>query len=219
MRSQLHALAALLSTKERPVLTECEVPSRASQDVVEGNILMLSKIEQRFLGRQANSPPIPTTLDMRLEEFFETMKRKIVSGRNCVRSTYVVEMEWKRGELLIVSSAIWAQHFVTTVVGTLSHCCVPHTPHVLFWSVPTSSRSFSDVSVFPVSTVSSVSMLQRLTTSPCFCSPIYQSDVLPPSVLIILLMALISSAFFANTFVLVCNFMCFFADVKLGCTH
>jgi hypothetical protein len=24
---------------------------------------------------------------------------------------------------------------------------------------------------------------------------------------------------FANTFVLVCNFTCFFADVKLGCTH
>ena len=145
MRSQLHALAALLSTKE--------VRSRAGQDVVEGNILMLSRIERRFLGRQANSPSIPTTIDVRLEELvFETMKRKFVTGRNCVRSPYVVEIEWKGGELLIVSSAIWAQHILTTVVDTLSHCCVPQTPHVLFWSVPTSSQSFSDVSVFPIST-------------------------------------------------------------------
>jgi len=86
MRSQLHALAALLSTKE--------VRSRAGQDVVEGNILMLSRIERRFLGRQANSPSIPTTIDVRLEELvFETMKRKFVTGRNCVRSPYVVEIE------------------------------------------------------------------------------------------------------------------------------
>jgi len=128
MRSQLHALAALLSTKERPVLIECEVRSPTSQDVVEGNILMLSRIERRFLciywmrgalpnsqdvvegnilmlsriewrflGRQTNNPSIPTTLDVRLGELvFETMKRKIVTGRNCVRSTYVVEMEERR---------------------------------------------------------------------------------------------------------------------------
>lgn len=68
MRSQLHGLGALLSTKERPVLNECEVRPRASQDIVEGNILMLTRIERRFLGRQDHSPSIPTTLDLRLEE-------------------------------------------------------------------------------------------------------------------------------------------------------
>jgi hypothetical protein len=46
MRMQLHALAALLSTKERLVLFECEVRHRAIQDIVEGNILMLSRIER-----------------------------------------------------------------------------------------------------------------------------------------------------------------------------
>ena len=40
MRSQLHALAALLPTKECPVLIECEVRSRASQDVGEGEYIV-----------------------------------------------------------------------------------------------------------------------------------------------------------------------------------
>jgi hypothetical protein len=123
-------------------------------------------------------------------------------------------MEWKRGKLLVVSSAIWAQHFVTTVVDTLSHCCVPQTLYVLFWSVPTSSSSFSDVSVFPISEVSSVNISQRLTICPCFCSPTYRSDFFASlsisSVLIILLMALISSVFLRIHFCLFVTLLFFF---------
>jgi hypothetical protein len=127
-------------------------------------------------------------------------------------------MEWKRGRLLIVSSAIWAQHFVTTVVDTLSPCCV-HTDAACPLLVCSDFITFFQW-CFCVSNFGS-QFCQYVTAIDHLSLPLFPH--LP-----IILFASVSfnntsygfnfPCLFANTFVLVCNFT-FFFDVTLGCTH
>lgn len=222
MRNQLHVLAALLLTKERSVLNDCEVRPRASQDVVEGNILMLSRIERRFLGRQAHSPSMPTTLDLRLEELVlrqwngKFLLAEIMLG--VCSGNGMKERQTAGCQFCHLSTTFRnnSSRYALTLLRPTDAAC----PLLVCSNFITFVQWCLCVSNFRSQFCQYVTAIDHLSLLLFPHLPIrFFASVSIPSLLIILLMALISSAFLRIYLCLFVTSPVFCAGVKLGCTH